>query len=60
MDISSKSTRYINIHFYFIKDHIIRKDINVKQSSTYDMFADFSRNTLQGRKIKNSKSNGLV
>ena len=30
MGISSKRIRHINIRFYFIKDHIIRKELNIK------------------------------
>ena len=47
MDNSSKRTRHINIRLFFIKNHIIRKELNVKQCSTYDMLADFPIKPLQ-------------
>ena len=37
MESSIKMTRHTNIQFYFIKNNIICKELNVKQCSTYDM-----------------------
>ena len=61
MESSSKSTRHINIWLYFTKDHIIRKELNVKQCSTYDMLAEYPRKPLQVGKFKkfNNKLMGM-
>ena len=55
MESYSKSTHHINMRFYFIKDHIIRKELNTKQCSTDEMLADFPSNPLQGRKFNKFK-----
>ena len=55
MEISSKRTRHINIGLYFIKDHITRRELNIKRCSTYDMLADFTIKPLQGRKLNKFK-----
>ena len=57
MEVSSKITLKINIQFYFIKDHIIRKELDFKQCSTYDMLEDFPRKPLQGIKFNKFKKN---
>ena len=54
-EISSKMTRRIIITFYFIKDHIIRKELNLKQCSTDDTLEKFPRKPLQGIKFNKFK-----
>ena len=53
---SSKNTQKIEIRFYFIKDNIIRKQLNAKQCSTYGILAEFPSKTLQVRKFKQFKN----
>ena len=43
---SSKITQHIRIQFYFIKNYIIRKELNVKRCSTYDMLEVFPSKPL--------------
>ena len=52
MESSSKMKLHINIRFYFIKDHIILKELNVKHCPTYDMFAELPIKPLQESKFK--------
>ena len=56
MDISIKWAHHTNIRFYFIKDCIIRKKLNVKQCSTDFMLAYFPSKTLQGIKSNRFKN----
>jgi hypothetical protein len=48
---SSKRTRHINIRFYYIKDCIDKKQLQVKYCPTDDMLGDFPSKPLQGRKF---------
>ena len=55
MESSSEITRHINKRLYFIKDHIIRQVLNVKQCSIDDILADFLSKLLQGSKFNKFK-----
>jgi len=52
MESSSKRTRHINIRYYFIKDCIDKKYLNVEYCPTDDMIGDYPSKPLQGRKFK--------
>ena len=45
---SSKRTKHINIRYYFIKDRIDRKEINIIYCPTSAMVADYFTKPLQG------------
>ena len=46
---NSNNTRHINIKYYFIKDLIERKEVNLKYMKTEDMVADIFTKPLQGK-----------
>ena len=48
---SSKRTRHINIHYFFITDRIGRREVAVKYCPTDDMIADFYTKPLNGSKF---------
>jgi hypothetical protein len=48
---SSKRTRHINIRYYFIKDCIDKRHLNIKYCPTDDMLGDFPSKPLQGKKF---------
>jgi hypothetical protein len=49
---SSQRTRHINIRYFFIKDRITSKEIEVQYCPTDNMLADFHTKPLQGTKFK--------
>ena len=46
---SGKRTRHINIRYFFIKDRVESKEINIQYCHTHDMIADFFTKPLQGK-----------
>ena len=48
---SSKHTHHMNIHYFFIMDHIQAGDLQVEYCPTDDMIADFFTKPLQGGKF---------
>ena len=48
---SSKRTRHMNIHYFFITDHIHAGDLWVEYCPTDDMIANFFTKPLQGGKF---------
>jgi hypothetical protein len=48
---SSKRTRHIDIHHFFIKDRVQAGELNVKHCGTEDMIEDYFTNPLQGAKF---------
>ena len=44
---SSKSTRHINIRYYFITDRIIKQEASVEFCPTFDMIGDYFTKALQ-------------
>ena len=48
---SSTRTKHINVHYYFITNHINTKELNVKYCNTDDMVADYFTKPLQGCKF---------
>jgi hypothetical protein len=48
---SSKRTRHINVRYYFIKDCIDKRYLDVKYCPTDDMLGDFPSKPLQGKKF---------
>ena len=53
---SSKRTRHINIRYYYLKDRIENKDLEIKYCSTDDMIGDFFSKPLQGLKFKKMRN----
>ena len=49
---ASKRTHHINIRYFFIKDHIQAKDLEVKYCPTDDMVANYLTKPLKGAKFK--------
>lgn len=49
---SSQRTRHINIRYFFIKDRIASKEIEVQYCPTDNMLADYLTKPLQGAKFK--------
>ena len=49
---SSSRTKHINVRYYFIKDCIERKELQIEFCGTDDMCADFYTKALQGKKFK--------
>ena len=49
---SSQRTRHINIRYFFIKDRITSKEIEVMYCPTDNMLADYHTKPLQGAKFK--------
>ena len=49
---SSSRTKHINVRYYFIKDCIERKELQIEFCGTDDMWADFYTKALQGKKFK--------
>ena len=49
---SSQRTRHINIRYFFIKDRITSKEIEVQYCPTDNMLADYHTKPLQGAKFK--------
>ena len=49
---SSKSTRHINIRYYFITDRIIKKESSVKFCPTFDMIRDYFTKALLGSQFR--------
>ena len=47
------STKHINVWYFFIKDCIDRKEIQIKFCGTEDMWADIHTKPLQGKKFIN-------
>ena len=45
---SRKSTRHINMRYYFITDSIIKQEASVKCCPTFDMIGDYFTKVLQG------------
>ena len=45
---SSKRTKHINIRYFFIKDRVDKKEIQIEHCPTGDMLADFHTKPLQG------------
>ena len=52
MESSSKRTRHINVRFYFIKDCIDKKQVQVKYCPTKEMKGDYPSKPLQGSLFK--------
>lgn len=53
---TSTRTRHISIRYFFVKDYIDRKEIEIRYKPTEDMLADFFTKPLQGElflKIRN-------
>ena len=51
--LSSKRTKHINIHYYFIMDCTNNNELTVKYCPTDDMVGDFFSEPLQGKKFIN-------
>lgn len=49
---SSKRTKHINIHYFFITDRISKGEVCVKWCPTAEMVADFMTKPLQGSTFK--------
>ena len=49
--LSSKRTKHINVHYFFVKDCIERKELKIEFLRTDDMWADFYTKLLQGSKF---------
>ena len=49
---SSHRTKHINVRYYFIKDCIERKELEIEFCGTDDMWADFFTKPLQGKKFQ--------
>jgi hypothetical protein len=47
----SRSTRHIKMRYFFIKDYMDKKIMNVKYLKTDDMLADILTKPLQGKKF---------
>ena len=45
---SSKHTKHLDVHYYFVTDHIKRGEVKVAHCPTENMLADFFTKTLQG------------
>ena len=45
---SSKRTHHINIHYFFVKDHVDGKEVNILHCPTKEMVADYFTKPLQG------------
>ena len=52
MESSSKRTRHINVRFYFIKDCVDKKQVQVKYCPTKEMKGDYPSKPLQGSLFK--------
>ena len=48
---SGKSTRHINVCYYFIKDRIESGDLEIQHCPTNDLIADYMSKPLQGAKF---------
>jgi hypothetical protein len=51
----AKSTRHINIRFFFVSDYVDRKEIKVKHLASEKMIADFYTKPLQGSLFNNHR-----
>ncbi len=49
---SGKRTRHLNVRYYYIKDCIDKKFLNVEYCPTDDMTGDYPSKPLQGRKFR--------
>ena len=49
---SGKKTRHIEIRYYFITDHVQRKNIRLAYCPTEDMISDFFTKPLQGSQFR--------
>ena len=49
---SSNRTKHINVRYYFVKDCIERKELDIEYCGTDEMWADFYTKPLQGKKFK--------
>jgi hypothetical protein len=49
---SSKRTRHIDIHYFFVTDRVASKEVSIKYCPTGDMTADFFTKPLQGSQFK--------
>ena len=56
---SGKRTKHINIRYFFIKDRIESKELNVKYCPTDEMLADFFTKPLQGSKFEEFRAKVL-
>jgi hypothetical protein len=50
---SSRSTRHINIRYFFVKDRIKSGEIEIEFCPTEDMVGDFFTKPLQGKRFLN-------
>lgn len=41
----------MNVHYYFVKDYIVRKELKIEFLGTEDMWADYYTKLLQGSKF---------
>ena len=48
----SKSTRHINIRYYFITDSIIKQDASVESCPALDMIGDYFTKALQRSRFR--------
>ena len=48
---SGKRTKHINVRYFFIKDRIDKKELEVEYCKTEDMLADFFTKALQGKQF---------
>ena len=48
----SKSTRHINIRYYFINDRIIKQEASVEFCPTFNMIGDYFTKELQGSQFR--------
>ena len=46
--LGSKHTRHLDMHYFFITDHIANGDLTMKYCPTQEMIADFLTKPLQG------------
>jgi hypothetical protein len=49
---STKRTRHMNIRYFFIKDQVASKRVNIEHCPTGDMLADFFTKPLQGLQFR--------
>jgi hypothetical protein len=59
---SSKRTRHLNIRYFFVKDYVEEKQLNVSYISTNDMIADVLTKPIQGKQFQRLRDKllGLV
>jgi Reverse transcriptase (RNA-dependent DNA polymerase) len=56
---SSKRTRHIEIRFFFVTDHVKKKNIRIEYCPTDDMLGDFYTKPTQGTKFRNFRRRAM-